>query len=227
MTKPRYLVVFDVDGTLVDSQDHILAAMSYAFGAQGLICPSKSDVLGFVGLSLPEALARLAPDHPAQTQSLLVEGYKAAFKNMREAGLPVAHAPLYPGALATLHALAAQPETLLGVATGKSRRGLDQLFLAHDLAGMFSTAQVADDHPSKPHPSMLRQCLRDTGVEGHNAVIVGDTEFDMQMGVAAGFRTVGVAWGYHDTARLYAAGAERVIDDFADLMPALHDMMGD
>ena len=146
MTKPRYLVVFDVDGTLVDSQDHILAAMSYAFGAQGLICPPKSDVLGIVGLSLPEALARLAPDHPAQTQSLLVEGYKAAFKNMREAGLPVAHAPLYPGALATLHALAAQPETLLGVATGKSRRGLDQLFLAHDLAGMFSTAQVALDN---------------------------------------------------------------------------------
>ena len=116
--------------------------------------------------------------------------------------------------------LAAQPNTLLGVATGKSKRGLDKLIEGHGLQGVFQTQQVADFHPSKPHPSMLLAALRDTGVEVQNAVMIGDTSFDMEMAKSAGCRAIAVAWGYHDQARLLRAGADCVVQTMDDLQDA-------
>ena len=112
-------------------------------------------------------------------------------------------------------------EILLGVATGKAQRGLDHAYDAHNIGHFFETSQTADTHPSKPHPSMLHQTLADTGVESARAVMVGDTEFDMEMGRAAGFKTIGVSWGYHPVSRLGAADV--IIDDFADLDAALNE----
>lgn len=218
---PR-LVVFDMDGTLIDSQHLILAAMTRAFDQAGHPMPERAEILAIVGLSLPEAMTALAPHLPATETARLADHYRESFVVRREAGEEIA--PLYPGARAALDRLAADPELLLGVATGKARRGLDHVLAMHDLGGYFVTLQTADGHPSKPHPAMLHQALSETGVGPARAVMVGDTEFDMAMGKAAGFATVGVAWGYHPRERLAAAGADRVIEDFAELDTALAEL---
>ncbi|MDA3889552.1 MAG: HAD-IA family hydrolase [Allgaiera sp.] len=207
------LVVFDVDGTLVDSQHDIVASMRAAFEVLDRPAPDRETMLSVVGLSLPQAMAILAPGLTEAELTGLVEGYRASWGGGRAAS------PLFPGALAMLDALAAQDELLLAVATGKSRRGLEKLLSAHELGKRFVSLQVADDHPSKPHPSMLMAALAETGVEAHRAVMVGDTEFDMQMGRAAGLATIGVTWGYHPRARLQ--DADLLIDDFSQLEDAL------
>ena len=222
MTEPLRLAVFDVDGTLVDSQDHIHAAMDYAFRAVGATLPPRAEVLSIVGLSLPEAVARLIPDLAAKDRDAIVSAYKQSFGALRADGL----SPLFPGATDALIHLRGRAEVLLGVATGKSRRGLDHILRTHDLSGFFVTTQVADDHPSKPHPSMLLSALADTGVEPSRAVMIGDTTYDMEMGRAAGFRTIGVAWGYHRAAMLHEAGADELIVDFAALGPTLERIWG-
>ena len=220
MTEPR-LVVFDVDGTLVDSQRAIVTAMRAAFDGIGAPAPAREDILAIVGLSLPVAIARLAPRRSPEEQETLAALYRGHFLADRAAGGAEARAPLYPGARAALDALAAAPATLLGVATGKGRQGLEHLLAVHGLEGYFATTQTADGHPSKPHPSMLRAALAETGCPAHRAVIVGDTEFDVAMGRAAGFATIGVAWGYHPVERLRAAGADRIINEFAALGPTV------
>lgn len=212
------LVVFDVDGTLIDSQHLILAAMAFAFERAGHPLPSREAVLSVVGLSLPQAMAALASHLPESETLQLAEHYRASFLAGGEDGAP---APLYPGARAALERLAAAPDSLLGVATGKARRGLDHVFAMHGLGRFFATAQTADAHPSKPHPSMLLTALRETGCAAERAVMVGDTEYDVAMGRAAGMATVGVAWGYHPRARLRAAGADAIIDRFDELDAAL------
>ena len=214
------LIVFDVDGTLIDSQREICAAMRAAYDDLGVAPPPDEAILSIVGLSLPQAIQRLAPELSQPRQGALAAGYRAHFARARRAGaLP----PLYPGARALLDALAAQDATLLGIATGKSRRGLAELLEMHGLGGRFLTAQVADDHPSKPHPAMLNAALAETGIEADAATMIGDTEFDMEMACGAGLRALGVGWGYHDTARLRAAGAERVLPDMGALAAVLNE----
>lgn len=219
------LVVFDVDGTLLDSQHLIVAAMAEAFAASGQPLPARESVLGVVGLSLHEAMAALAPHLPEAETRRLAANYRDSFVAQRETGGEAAHAPLYPGALDALGRLAAAPDTVLGVATGKARRGLDHLFACYPIGHLFATTQTADAHPSKPHPSMVLAALAETGTAPARAAMVGDTEFDIAMGRAAGVATIGVAWGYHPRERLVAAGADVVIDDFADLDAAL-DWLG-
>ena len=214
------LVIFDVDGTLIDSQAHIVAAMDAAFSAHALPPPARASTLAIVGLSLPVAMARLAPDHPDR-QPGLVAAYKDAFASLRHSPDGAALSPLYPGALAALQALAAQDHTLLAIATGKSRRGMDHIFDLHDLRGLFQSVQTADDHPSKPHPSMVAACLRDTGTPPARAVILGDTTYDIDMGRAAGIHALGVAWGYHPPETLTASGATAVLHSFDALPMAL------
>ncbi len=216
---PLRLVIFDVDGTLVDSQADILGAMHLAFAAEGLPVPPRDMILAQVGLSLPVMMPRLAPEADQAAQARLVDGYKDAYMTLRAEQGTALSSPLYPGARATLDSLRAQDETLIGVATGKSRRGLDKLIEGHGLEGVFITQQVADFHPSKPHPAMLLEALSETGVDAQNAVMVGDTGFDMEMAAAAGVTGIGVSWGYHTRDRLDAAA--HVIDSFDALVPLL------
>jgi phosphoglycolate phosphatase len=211
------LLVFDVDGTLVDSQAQILAAMAQAFAAHRLDCPPRERVLSIVGLSLPQAIAELLPQADGALHAELVRAYRESFSAQRAQET----SPLYPGARAVLERLAGQADRILGVATGKSRRGLDHVIAAHGLAGMFRTMQVADDHPSKPHPAMLRAAIAETGADPAQAVMIGDTTYDIAMGRAAGTRTLGVAWGYHSRAALAQAGADEIVGDFDALIPAL------
>ena len=223
MTSPLRLVLFDVDGTLVDSQGSIVSAMTASFDALGLTVPDRSAILSIVGLSLPVALSRLAHDHPVSVQEKLVDGYKEAYHDQR-LRQGAANSPLYPGAREVLEALHGIPEVLLGVATGKSQRGLDALIEAHGLERFFVTRQVADHHPSKPHPSMIDTARAETGVDRRNTAMIGDTRFDMDMASAAGVTGIGVAWGYHDTAELEHAA--QVIETFDQLPPALHSIWG-
>lgn len=219
------LVVFDVDGTLVDSQAHIYAAMERGFQGLGLTTPERDQVLKIVGLSLPEAIAQLAPDQSVATQAALVEGYKSGYMSLRSEGAETL-SPLFSGAREALEHLRTMPSTLLGVATGKSRRGLDHLITQHALHGYFLTLQVADDHPSKPHPSMLEQASKETGVDGGRAIMVGDTEYDISMARAAGYTAVGVSWGYHAPDRLRKAGAHTIVEDFGELLDIIETHKG-
>lgn len=223
MSSPLRLVLFDVDGTLVDSQGSIVSAMNASFDALALPAPGRGEILSIVGLSLPNALARLVPNQPASIQERLVEGYKQAY-HAQHLAQGAANSPLYPGAREAIAALHAIPEVLLGVATGKSKRGLDALVEAHGLERFFVTRQVADHHPSKPHPSMIDTARAETGVEAANTVMIGDTRFDMDMARAAGVTGVGVSWGYHDKSALEHAA--NVIDSFEQLQPTLNEIWG-
>lgn len=217
MTGRLRLIVFDVDGTLVDSQASIVAAMTAAFGACDLPVPDRSDILSIVGLSLPRAMAQLAPG--CSDPDMLVAAYKSAYFAQREARGAAHLSPLYPGAADALGRLSAVPENLLGVATGKSRRGLDAVLADHGLEGVFMTRQTADHHPSKPHPSMIETAMAEAGVGPEDTVMIGDTSFDMDMAAAAGAKAIGVGWGYHAPDALLRA--ETVISRFDDLDAAI------
>lgn len=222
MSGPLRLVVFDVDGTLVDSQAHIVSSMNVAFGALDLPEPPRDAVLGVVGLSLDVLMPILAPDLDGAQHARLVQAYKDAYMAQRlDIGTAVT-SPLYDGALECLHRLNALPDVVLGVATGKSKRGLDTLIEAHNLEGLFVTQQVADFHPSKPHPAMLHTAMSEAGVEAQDAIMIGDTSFDMEMAAGAGMRFIGVTWGYHSVDRLQAA--TQLVDTFDQLQVALSGM---
>lgn len=213
------LVIFDVDGTLVDSQAHIVGAMSRAFQAQGLEAPGRDRVLSIVGLSVPEAIEVLAPGHDSQTLARLAQDFKDSYAAMRHE--PDTLSTLYPGARAALEALSERSDVLLAVATGNSRRGLTHVIDFHGFDGIFASTQTADDHPSKPHPSMILSCLAETGADAAQTVMIGDTVFDMEMAVAARVTGLGVSWGYHDRTDLIGAGAQNVMPEFDALVPWL------
>ena len=217
------LVIFDVDGTLVDSQADILGSMAAAFSALNLPAPDRAAVLGIVGLSLPQAMFRLAPDQDVAVRDQLAEAYKTAYNGLRHQN-GAAGSPFYPGLRDLLDRLRARDDILLGIATGKSRRGLDALLAAHELADAFATTQVADDHPSKPHPSMLLAALAETGMAPDRAVMVGDTSYDMDMAQAAGIHGIGVTWGYHPATEL--AAAVRIATDVPALENAILEQTG-
>lgn len=209
------LAVFDVDGTLADSQAEIVAAMRAAFAGETLEPPARADILSIVGLSLDRAMARLAPELGSARHGALVAAYKQAYFEQRAQN---GASPLYDGALETLERLADDPFLLMGVATGKSKRGLDALIEAHGLARFFVTRQVADFHPSKPHPAMLEAAFSEAGVGPGNAVMIGDTSFDIDMARAARCAAIGVGWGYHPLERL---NADVLVTDFAELPAAV------
>ena len=211
------LIVFDVDGTLVDSQDLIVAAQRETFLAHGLTPPSRERSLSIVGLSLVQAFRVLAPDGPAES---LAAGYKAAFQKLRQN--PAYREPVFPGAAELLAELNERSDVVLGIATGKSRRGVAHLIERHGWHGIFATIQTADDAPSKPHPAMLEQALAETGADPRASLMIGDSTFDMVMARAAGIGAIGVSWGYHRPEALREAGAETVVDSYAELRAHLH-----
>ncbi|MET0364532.1 MAG: HAD-IA family hydrolase [Sphingobium sp.] len=208
------LAIFDCDGTLVDSQHNIVAAMDGAFTGAGLTPPTRQETLSIVGLSLVPAIAALLPGESETLHVHLAERYKSHFQEMRARG--ELGEPLFDGIAELLDRLEADG-WLLGVATGNSDRGLAHCLDVHGLMGRFVTLQTADRHPSKPHPSMIDQAMRDVGAERDSTVMIGDTSFDMAMAKAAGVRGLGVGWGYHAPDKLFGAGAESVAMDSPEL----------
>ncbi len=219
---PR-LALFDCDGTLVDSLHGIHACMVAAFATEGLPAPSAVAVKRVIGLPLGECVTRLAPGESAARQASLTEAYKAVFFELRQR--PDFHEPMFDGTLAALDALEAAG-FLLGIATGKGRRGLDAVLERHRLIGRFATLQTSDAGPGKPHPAMVERALAETGVAAVCASMIGDSVYDMQMARTAGIHAVGVAWGYHTQAELVASGAHVTVDRFADLHGVLSNRTG-
>lgn len=217
------LVVFDCDGTLVDSQHMIVAAMEQAFASEGLAHPARDKILSIVGLSLPNAVTHLVPVRDEEMIARIAERYKEAFGELRKS--PEHREPLFPGAREALDALMQRPGMRLGIATGKSRRGVAALLEREGLQDYFSTIQTSDTHPSKPHPAMLHEALTEAGVDGDDAVMVGDTTFDIEMALAAGIGAVGVGWGYHDPYQLHLFGAHHIINRFDELTGVIDRMI--
>lgn len=218
-----YLIIFDCDGTLVDSQETILHGFEVGFEAAGVQMPDRRTALSIVGLSLELAIEQLLGPDQLHHVDTIAAAYRNAKVTRRAAGLD--HDPLYPGARQVLEQLFARDDVLLGVATGKARRGVDHLVETHGLEGKFVTIQTADTSPSKPHPDMIHRALSETGAEAARTVMVGDTSFDMEMAVAAGVHAVGVTWGYHDRNQLQTGGAHSLIDQFDQLHASLDQLL--
>lgn len=212
------IVLFDCDGTLVDSQHMIVATMIEAFARMGLPAPDRDGVLGIIGLSLPEAVDKLHPGLDADVIEKTAAAYRTTYTEQQFRLSETA--PLYPGVREALDLLAAAPDMLLGIVTGKSRRGLDAILATHGLTDMFSVLRTADDGPSKPHPFMVVDAVSALGGDLASTVVVGDTGFDMAMARSAGARALGVSWGYNTVAELEATGAELIAHRF-DEVPEL------
>jgi phosphoglycolate phosphatase len=218
-----YLIIFDVDGTLVDSQETILHGLQVGFDAAGLPLPDRQTALSIVGLSLNEAFQTLLAPDQHESIPLMTDAYRQAKVSRRLAGLDID--PLYSGAREAIDRLHGREEVLLGIATGKALRGVKHMLDTHDLHGRFLTIQTADTSPSKPHPDMILRAMTETGVEPERTLMIGDTGFDMAMARAAGVRALGVSWGYHDPVRLAAGGAEKIIDTYAELDHAVAELL--
>lgn len=202
------LIMFDCDGTLVDSQHTIVASMALAWRSLDLQEPDPAAVRRVVGLTLETAIAALHPD----ADELLLAKLAAAFRREAVAARQSAtyHEPLFPGIREAIDAIDG-PEVVFGIATGKNLRGLRHTLEAHGLTERFITLQTADRAPSKPHPGMLHQAMAEMGVDPGSTVLIGDTSFDMEMAHNAGTAGIGAGWGYHEPLDLTRAGAGRVI----------------
>jgi len=214
------LAIFDCDGTLVDSGASIHAALGTALGAHGHDCPPPHVTRQVIGLSLDEAMAALVPqaDHGELSRS-----YKDAFVAMRGAG-EVAE-PLYDGIAELLDTLEADG-WLLGVATGKSDRGLRHCLTSHAIFHRFVTLQTADRHPSKPHPAMALAAMAEAGARPDHSVFIGDTGWDMGCARAAGCGAIGVGWGYHDEPELLRMGAHHIAAEPAQVAALAQQWIG-
>lgn len=215
------LVIWDVDGTLVNSRAAITYAMKRAFDVAGLRYPGDEATLAGVGLSIEELFANLLPDLGVKTHQHLATAYKKAYYDRRAELGARDLAPFFDGVSEVLDLLRAQDWTLMAVATGKSRRGLDAMITGHELDGYFQSTQTADDHPSKPNPAMVLAALAETGVTPDRAVMIGDTSFDLDMARAAGVQSIGVSWGYHPAADLSADKLVTACDQIPAAIDAL------
>lgn len=213
------LIVFDMDGTLIDTHALIAEHMGTAFLGAGLAAPTAEASRRIIGLSLPIAIGKLAQSADPVLIDTLVESYKHHYR----ASLLKAddREPLFPGAREALDRLRAVSGTALGIATGKGLAGVNRILGLHRLGDYFVTLQTPDHNPSKPHPGMLLSAMKATGARPEETVMIGDTVFDMDLAAAAGVAAIGVAWGYHEPAELIEAGAVEMIESYAQLDEAI------
>lgn len=218
MQQKLRLVLFDCDGTLVDSALVIQNAMNNVFDKFSYKTPSFDEIRNIIGLSLDVAISRLLQRPVDDEINAMVSSFKQNFSNGIN-DIPLQE-PLFPGIRDLLSKLEVREDILLGVVTGKSRRGIDKICEAYKLK-RFVTLKTADDCPSKPNPAMVLESCSETGVLPADTYVVGDTLYDMQMAKQAGTRAIGVSWGYHTTDALKQAGAEVVLNEPVELLNLL------
>lgn len=218
------LILFDCDGTLVDSARSIHDAIVEAWTSLGLDPPPPAEARKVIGLPLGEAIAELSPGQPQPVQAELTRLYGESFARRRTDGRLVES--LYDGALRCVETLDNGGD-VLGVATGKSLRGLRATLAHHGLSERFVTLQTSDLVPGKPRPDMAIRAMQETGIDPARTVMIGDTTFDMLMARNAGIDAIGVAWGYHAVPELQAAGAAAIVDHFDALDAAIDRLIGE
>lgn len=215
MKKYYELLVFDWDGTLMDSVGTIVRCLRQAFRKSGLTPLPDERYRGIIGLGLQEALAALRPDLPAAAWEAVTAHYRDCFLSVSQAEMP-----FFPGAEETLRALHRRGYRL-AVATGKARRGLDRLFSQYEVASVFSSSRCADECASKPAPDMLLEIMTETGCAPAQTLMVGDAVYDMLMARAAGVDALGVSHGVGERVVLREQGALDCLDSLHELLPWL------
>lgn len=209
------LVLFDCDGTLVDSAGLIHETMRRTFLHFGKPEPTFSDTKSIIGLTLDIAIARMQGKQHAEQEDIdMMAYYKSLFSVVRSD--MDYREPLFPGILELMNTLEGRDEIILGAVTGKSRRGLDSVREAHGFK--FVASRTADDCPSKPHPAMVTECCDETGMRPSDTLVIGDAIYDMQMAKAAGATAIGVSWGYASVEELKAAGADVIVDHPSEIL---------
>ena len=217
---PYSLIVFDWDGTLMDSAAGIVGAMQAAAAEIGLPDRSAEQMRELIGLGMDEVLARLYPDMDVDHVRALLAAYRKQYGTPGQAG------QLFPGVAETLVGLRRQGFEL-AVATGKSRHGLDRAMASTGVAELFAYSRCADESASKPAPDMLEDILLRAATPPEQVLMVGDTEYDMAMASSIGVMAVGVDCGVHDIQRMLDAGAHSVLDDVRGLPAWLRERGGD
>ena len=209
--KTYELLVFDWDGTLMDSAHRIVTCMQLAATDLGHEAPTTAAVRNIIGLGLQEAVALLFPGLSEDSRTGVIDAYRDHWLGKR-----IPESSLFPGAETVLQQFS-QAGYLLAVATGKSRRGLDSVLADTGLGPLFHLTRCADEAHSKPHPQMLQDILTDLDTPSSRALVIGDTEYDMQMAGNAGVDAVGVVHGVHSSDRLREHGALTVFNHLEEL----------
>ena len=220
-TSPVRLVVFDLDGTIVDSLAHIARAIVQASEVVGISPPADHAIPRVIGLSLEVAIATLFPGHGSEVHVEIDRVYRKIFAEWR--AKPGHVEPLFAGSVEAIDALEGAG-FILGIATGKARRGVDFLLDHHRLGGRCVTIQTPDIAPGKPDPVMLYQAMSAAGAVPDNTVMIGDTVYDIGMARAAGTKALGVSWGNHQADELRQSGAHMVVDRMDQVLQAVHDL---
>lgn len=209
------LVIFDWDGTVMDSVGRIVSSMRNAAALTGITVPDEHAVKQIIGLSLEPALNCLFPDANEMQRQSLFEHYRDQYVEHNPTP-----APLFAGAQDVLQQLR-QRNMLLAVATGKARKGLHRVFEQTGLAPYFATTRCADEAQSKPHPDMLQQILLELNIRPEHAVMVGDTSHDMKMAQSAGVPGIGITHGVHGRDVLQQFSPVAIIDSLPQLLDVL------
>jgi phosphoglycolate phosphatase len=215
-SKTIKLVIFDWDGTISDSVARIVSSMQRAAVDLDMAVPSYLEVQEIIGLGLTEAAFRLFPQATREQVFQLQTSYSQHYR--AEDSAPC---PFFPGVEETLHQLKADGYQL-AVATGKSRAGLDRVLLNLGMEDFFHNSRCADETLSKPHPLMLEELLTEFDLSAEAAVMVGDTEFDMEMAVNAGMPRIAVSYGAHHADRLHAFDPLACVDLFSEIKSSLY-----
>ncbi|KGE00630.1 MULTISPECIES: HAD-IA family hydrolase [Rhizobium/Agrobacterium group] len=211
------LVLFDCDGTLVDSAGLIHETMRRTFAQFGKPEPKVADTKSIIGLTLDIAIARMqGKQHADQEDVDMTAYYKSLFSVVRQ-DLNFKE-PLFPGIRELIDEIGPRKNLLIGAVTGKSRRGLNLVMETHGFDRYFVVGRTADDCPSKPHPAMVTECCDETGIRPEETLVIGDAIYDMQMAKAAGAKAVGVSWGYASVGELKEAGADAVIHHPSEIL---------
>jgi phosphoglycolate phosphatase len=204
------LIAFDWDGTLFDSTALIVKCIQAAVRDVGGTVPSDQDAAYVIGLGLMQALAHAAPDVPRERYAQLGERYQHHY--VREQN----RISLFEGVLPMLESLRERGH-LLAVATGKSRRGLDEALHSVELQGRFDGSRTADETAGKPHPLMLMELMAEFGTSPERTLMIGDTTHDLQMALNAGCASLGVSYGAHEPQAFSALRPRAVLHSVAEL----------
>jgi phosphoglycolate phosphatase len=216
------LIVFDLDGTLVDSEALIVASVTEAFRAVNEPVPDVGAIRAISGITARDALAILAPGADEARVDVLLESYVDHYHRRSAASIE----PLFEGALELLDRLQASPETILAVATGKGYAGAVTLLERHGIIDRFNSIETPSHNRGKPDPEMVHTAMNKAGVDAAHTVMLGDTVHDMRMAKAAGVKALGVAWGYHEAADLELAGADIVVRGFSEVDARIDELVG-